>query len=42
MIRDLLGLSVENVAVIMLVLFLIALAFRCGWGIGAWLAGRLK
>lgn len=41
MIPELLSLTVLNVAVLMLILFLLALAFRCGWGVGAWLAGRL-
>lgn len=41
MIHELLALSLMQVATLCLVLFILALAFRCGWGVGAWLAGRL-
>lgn len=41
MLTELLSLSLIQVAALCLVLFVLALCFRCGWGIGAWLAGRL-
>lgn len=42
MFSELLSLSLLQVATLMLVLFLLAMAFRCGWGVGAWLSGRLR
>lgn len=41
MLTDLLTLSALQLLVLALILFVLALCFRAGWGVGAWLAGRL-
>ena len=38
----LLTLGIVQVLTLMLILFALFVAIRCGWGVGAWLAGRLR
>lgn len=42
MLTELAALAPQTVAYLALVLFVLFFAARCGWGVGAWLAGKLK
>lgn len=39
---DLLSLAPQSAAYLALILFVLAFAIRFGWGVGAWLAGKLR
>lgn len=41
MLLELLNLSAIEVATLALILFVLVFAARFGWGVGAWLAGKL-